>query len=92
VGVGWITANKDFLSGLKTSYRKKIIRALDDASELATQQIIDGEAELLGSLQAQGMTITFPDTEAIRTKAEAAVNALFETKYPVTTWEEVLAQ
>jgi hypothetical protein len=38
------------------------------------------------------MSVTTPDAEAIRVKAKPAVEELFRTSWPVTTWEEVLAQ
>ena len=92
VGVGWVNANQDFFEGLRFWERWLVVWAIRRASALATQQIIDNEGELLAFLQEQGMTVTTPDTEAIRAKAEDAVNDLFATKYPVTTWAEVLAQ
>jgi hypothetical protein len=37
------------------------------------------------------MTIVMPDADAIREQARPAVDELFRT-WPVTTWQEVLAQ
>ena len=92
VGVGWIFANQDFFDGLRPRQRRHVADALIGASELATQQILENEGDLLAFLEDQGMTITTPDAEAIRDKARDTVNQLFATNWPVTTWDEVLAQ
>jgi hypothetical protein len=50
------------------------------------------EGELLKNLEAAGMKVITPDAAAIREKAKSTVNELFKTAWPVTTWDEVLAQ
>jgi len=49
------------------------------------------EEELIKELEAKGMQIVQPDVNAFREKAKAAVEELFKTEWPVTTWEEVLS-
>jgi len=38
------------------------------------------------------MQVVIPDAESFRVKAKAAVEGLFQKEWPVTTWQEVLAQ
>jgi TRAP-type C4-dicarboxylate transport system substrate-binding protein len=92
VGVGWVMVNKSFYAGLSSSNRERILGAMKKASEWGTQTMINDEDALLDFLEAQGMTIVTADAEAIRTKARPAVDALFQSQWPVTTWAEVLAQ
>ena len=42
-------------------------------------------------LQRKGMQVVIPDADSFRVKAKAAVEALFQKEWPVTTWQEVLA-
>ncbi len=60
--------------------------------EEAGQKIKAGEAALLVDLQRKGMQVVIPDAESFRVKAKPAVEALFQKEWPVTTWQEVLAQ
>lgn len=92
VAVGWITVNKEFYAALPCHYRYMVRKAVYQASTWATEQIIANEADILDALSANGMTVTYPDADAIREKAKPAVEYLFETQWPVTTWEDVLAQ
>jgi TRAP-type C4-dicarboxylate transport system substrate-binding protein len=95
VGVGWIMINETFFQALPGHYQKLVVDASTAAASWATQKTISGEQSLLAQLQANGMTIVMPSGEtlnAIREKARPAVEQLFTTKWPVTTWDEVLAQ
>jgi hypothetical protein len=38
------------------------------------------------------MQVVIPDADSFRAKAKPAVEQLFKTTWPVTTWAEVLAQ
>ena len=53
--------------------------------------MIARESSLLGELQGHGMTTVTPDAAAIRAAAEPSINTLFDTKWTVTTWAEVLS-
>lgn len=92
VAIGWVTANKDFYDRLSLSDQKLIVAAMGQACSWATEKMKASESELLNQLQAAGMRITRPDAAAIRDKAKGAVEELFKTAWPVTTWAEVLAQ
>lgn len=92
VAVGWVMINKEFFDALPGYYRHMIKRAAHEAGQWATEKIVANEENLLTELQNNGMTVTHPDAEAIREKAKPTVEYLFETEWPVTTWEEVLAQ
>ncbi|HWA75289.1 MAG TPA: TRAP transporter substrate-binding protein [Polyangiaceae bacterium] len=92
VGVGWMFINQASLERLPRGYQHKLQKAMKQATEFATQKMIDSESALLVSLADSGMTVGVPDADAIREKARPAVDALFATQWPVTTWAEVLAQ
>ncbi len=72
--------------------RKLVTDAMGKACEWATAQTETNENNLLAQLKAAGMTVSTPDAAAIRAKAKPAVEQLFKTAWPVTTWPEVLAQ
>jgi TRAP-type transport system periplasmic protein len=91
VGVGWIFANADFMASLGESDRIKVENAMAEAAGLGTARMFDLESSLLDLLETNGMTITQPDAAAIREKAKPAVESLFTTAWPVTTWAEVLS-
>jgi hypothetical protein len=38
------------------------------------------------------MQVVIPDADAFRQKGKPAVEQLFKTEWPVTTWAKVLAQ
>lgn len=92
VGVGWMFVNKDSFEKIPCHYQHKIRRAMQRATAWATKKMTDGESQLLVALADAGMTVGVPDADAIRAKAKPAVDQLFTTAWPVTTWEEVLAQ
>lgn len=92
VGVGWFFINEDFWLGLSDRQRRRVTAALKEAAAFGTAKMKESEATLLETLQAEGMTVVNPDAEAIRAKARPAVDDLFRTDWPVTTWDEVLAQ
>jgi TRAP-type C4-dicarboxylate transport system substrate-binding protein len=91
VAVGWITVNEDFFKKLPIKYKCLVLYAIYVAAEWSTDQIIANEEDLLSQLQAEGMTLVYPDADAIRVKAKPAIDELFETEWPVTTWEEILS-
>lgn len=92
VGVGWMFVNKASFERLPHGYQHKVQCAMRRATEFATQKTIDSESALLISLSDAGMSVGVPDADAIRQKAKPAVDQLFATQWPVTTWDEVLAQ
>jgi tripartite ATP-independent transporter DctP family solute receptor len=92
VAVGWIMVNKCFFEQLSWPARQIVLYAAEQASQFATQKMLTNETTLLNQLQSLGMNVTKPDAAAIRDTAKPAIEQLFATEWPVTTWEEVLAQ
>ncbi|TCT17113.1 TRAP-type C4-dicarboxylate transport system substrate-binding protein [Natranaerovirga pectinivora] len=90
--VGYITINNDTYNSLKKQERRLVERAMKEASEWATQVTMDSDNARLEYLQNAGMTLGYPDADAIRELAKPAIEELFINEWPVTTWEEVLAQ
>ncbi len=89
VGFGLALANQCFLTSLTPADRLRVLLAMQAATHWGTQQMQSRESSLLTQLQTEGMTVVTPDAEAIREDAEPAINALFATKWTVTTWDEV---
>jgi hypothetical protein len=54
--------------------------------------MIASEKGVLLELQRKGMQVIIPDADSFRDKAKPAVEQLFKTTWPVTTWAEVLGQ
>jgi TRAP-type C4-dicarboxylate transport system substrate-binding protein len=92
VGFGLVMANECFLDGLSNSQENKVVHEMQAAMEWGTDRMVAREATLLTELQTAGMTVVTPDAAAIRAAAEPAINSLFDTKWTVTTWAEVLSQ
>jgi TRAP-type transport system periplasmic protein len=92
VAVGWSTINQNTYNKLKKKDRKIVEKAMKEATDWATAETMSSESALIEKLEGLGMTVGIPDADAIREKAKPAVEKLFQTQWPVTTWEEVLAQ
>jgi tripartite ATP-independent transporter DctP family solute receptor len=92
VAAGWVMANKGFYNRLAGSDRNLVNNLMAQACQWATDKTFANETALVEQLKSAGMKVTVPDAAAIREKAKAAVEGLFKTEWPVTTWAEVLAQ
>jgi TRAP-type C4-dicarboxylate transport system substrate-binding protein len=90
--IGWITMNNDTYNSLKPSYKRLVQECMQEASEWATQVTIESDGARLQQLEEAGMSVSYPDGDAIRNLAKPTIEELFITEWPVTTWEEVLAQ
>jgi TRAP-type C4-dicarboxylate transport system substrate-binding protein len=92
VQTGGMLIHKPFFDGLAPADRALIVKAAREAADWANQKIKQGELALLISLQRKGMQVVIPDGESFRAKAKPAIEGLFQTSWPVTTWAEVLAR
>lgn len=88
----WVTINKTFFDGLSKGDQQLILKSAKDACNWANDMIKKGENKLLIDLQRKGMQVIIPNADAFREKGKPAVEGLFKTEWPVTTWAEVLAQ
>ncbi len=84
--------NKKFFDGLSKEDQGLILKASKDACQWANEKMKKDETKLLLELQRKGMQVVIPDAESFRAKGKPAVEGLFKTEWPVTTWSEVLAQ
>lgn len=91
VQTGGLTINKPFFDKLKKEYQDIILQAGKEATEWASNIIVAKEEELIKELEAKGMQLIQPDVNAFREKGKPAVEGLFKTEWPVTTWDEVLS-
>jgi TRAP-type C4-dicarboxylate transport system substrate-binding protein len=92
VGFGMTMANACFFrQELDRAQQQAVQEAMHAAANWGSQQIIQKEGEILAALEKGGMTIVRPDADAIRKAAEPAVNALFASKWTVSSWPQVLA-
>ena len=92
VQTGGILINKTFFDGLSKNDQGLILKTAKEASNWANDKIKKGETKLLIDLQRKGMQVVIPDADAFREKGNPAVEELFKTEWPATTWTEVLAQ
>ena len=84
--------NKTFFNGLSKEDQNLILKASKEACDWANEKMKKGEKALFIELQRKGMQVVIPDADSFREKAKPAVEQLFKTTWPVTTWAEVLAQ
>lgn len=91
VQTGALTINKAFFEALTAEQQDLIAQAAKEAAEWGSNEILTGEKDLIEKLKEAGMEVVEADAEAFREKAKPAVEKLFETEWPVTTWEEVLS-
>jgi TRAP-type C4-dicarboxylate transport system substrate-binding protein len=92
VAVGWVMINRGSYERLSGADKKRVSKAMREACLWATEKTRGNESSLLKQLESQGMKVGTPDAQAIRLKARPAIEELFRTAWPVTTWEQVLAQ
>ena len=92
VQVGQVSTNKTFFSGLSKEDQNLILKTSKEACDWASEKMKKDELKLLLELQRKGMQVVIPDADSFREKAKPAVEELFKTTWPVTTWAEVLAQ
>jgi tripartite ATP-independent transporter DctP family solute receptor len=91
VQTGGILVNKSFFEGLSNDQQELILKNIKQAVNWANDKIKKGETDILIDLQKKGMQVVIPDAVAFREKGKPAVEELFRTEWPVTTWEEVLS-
>lgn len=92
VQTGGMMINKSFFDGLSKNDQKLLLKSASEACSWASDRLKSNEAALLEELKSKGMKVVIPDAEAFRVKGKPAVEQLFKTEWPVTTWAEVLAQ
>ncbi|MEJ5229018.1 MAG: TRAP transporter substrate-binding protein [Pseudothermotoga sp.] len=94
-GVGWVTMNKTTFDKLSKEDQQLVQSIISEVCTWATQKIRDNESGIIAELEKNGMKVITPAAsvlQAIRDMAKPAVEELFKTTWPVTTWAEVLAQ
>ena len=92
VQAGHVLINKGFFNGLSKKDQRLVLKTSKEAIDWANEKIKKGETKILIDLQKKGMQVVIPDADLFREKGEPAVEKLFKTEWPVTTWAEVLAQ
>jgi len=92
VQTGGVLINKAFFDGLAKVDQDLVVKAVAQATDWANEGIKKEEKKLLIELQRKGMQVVVPDADSLREKGKPAVEQLFKTEWPVTTWAEVLAQ
>jgi TRAP-type C4-dicarboxylate transport system substrate-binding protein len=92
VQTGGLLINTAFFTRLAKADQELVRKAMAQACDRSNQSIKQDEKRLLIELQRKGMQVVIPDAEALREKGRPAVEQLFKTEWPVTTWAAVLAQ
>lgn len=92
---GWVHFYKPTFDKLTKNDQKLVLDLVKQACDAATDKLLKNEEKILKDLANAGMKVITLDEKAmqeIREKAAPAVEELFKTTWPVTTWKEVLAQ
>lgn len=95
VSFGWVHMCRPTMDKLSPEHKKLISESVEKVCETATKKLLANESNILKTLLENGMTTIYLDAKTmaeIREKAKPAVEELFRTTWPVTTWEEVLKQ
>jgi TRAP-type C4-dicarboxylate transport system substrate-binding protein len=92
VQTGGVLINKAFFDRLPREDQDLIVKAAAQACAWSNEGIKKEEKKLLIELQRKGMQVVVPDADSLREKGRPAVEQLFKTEWPVTTWADVLAQ
>lgn len=92
VQTGGILINKSFFNQLSNADRALVQKCVQEAAAWANDKIKRNENALFVDLQRKGMQVILPDAESFRLAGRPAVEELFRTEWPVTTWAEVLAK
>jgi len=92
VQTGGMMINKPFFERLPKGDQDLVLKTSKAAANWANEKMKTGELKLLIQLQRKGMQVIIPDADSFRAKGKPAVEELFRTEWPVTTWAEVLAQ
>lgn len=92
---GWVHFYKPTFDKLTKKNQNLILDAVKQACDAATEKLLKNEQNILKQLTEAGMKVIYLDEkilQQIREKAAPAVDELFKTTWPVTTWKEVLSQ
>ncbi|MCD5401246.1 TRAP transporter substrate-binding protein [candidate division NPL-UPA2 bacterium] len=96
LSAGHFSAGVDWWDGLNEPTRELIAEAIQEASDWGSEKSLGREAELLVYMvEEHGATVIGPeevDRDSFLEAVRPTIEGLFETHWPVTTWEEVLAQ
>lgn len=95
VSFGWVHMYKPTFDKLSPEEQKLFNETAEKVCKTATEKLLANESKILKDLLENGMIVIYLDGKTmaqIREKAKPAVEELFKTTWPVTTWEEVLKQ
>ena len=92
VQTGGLLIHTAFFNRLAKADQELVRKAMVQACDRSNENIKKDEKRLLIELQRKGMRVVIPDAESLREKGRPAVEQLFKTEWPVTTWAAVLAQ
>jgi len=91
VQTGGLSVNKKFFDNLSKENQETFLEAGKEVSDWANKKADENEIQILIDLQKKGMIVVVTDKDALFEKAKPVTEKLFETEWPVTTWEEVLS-
>jgi tripartite ATP-independent transporter DctP family solute receptor len=92
VMTGAVSINKTFFDGLSKGDQNLIVKASKEAANWGTEKMKSEELKVLIELQRKGMQVIIPDADSFREKGTPALEELFKTEWPITTWAAILAQ
>jgi len=89
VQTGNMSICADFYYSLDKDTQKLIDEAAREATEWGTNLVYEREQLLIENMKEKGCTILETDSEAFRKAGAPAVESMFTTHFPVTTWDEI---
>ena len=89
VQTGNMSICADFYYSLDEDTQRLIDEAAKEATEWGTQLVLEREQQLIENMKEKGCTILETDAEAFRQAGAPAVEKMFTTHFPVTTWDEI---
>lgn len=95
VSFGWVHMYRPTFDKLSKADQELFVKTAERVCDNATKKLLASENDIIKLLMENGMTVIYLDSKTmsqIREKAKPAVEELFRTTWPVTTWEEVLKQ
>ena len=82
--------NKKFFDGLSKEDQELILNSSQGGLRVGERKDPEGREQAPPQLQRKGMQVIIPDAESFRVKGKPAVEELFKTEWPVTTWARSL--
>ena len=86
-----LIANEDFLESLPGEDREILRSSVEEVGLEVSQQVLDEEADLVGQIEAAGVTVTRPDIAVFQSRAVELLPKTFAERWGEGTYEQIQA-